>query len=172
MMQIVGRLLMGNPTKICHQEDAVHNVRQTDLQGEGAVAQAIALLHQVKIRTREDTQDTKEGGHQLLHLLLQIHPQRLPHHQDPIQREEAIDVCIPRGSDHVVWKNSNKEAKISLSSLMMAPMVLRIVFLDLSNNSIPHLVESILKNAQSCDMWPCTSKSPHVNGGLVCVRAA
>ena len=135
MMQIVGWLLMGNPTMICHQEDAAHNVPQTDLQGEDAVAQAIALLHQVKIRTREDIQDTKEGGHQLLHPLLQIHPQRLPH-QDPSQRKEAIDVCIPRGSDHVVWKSSKKEAKISLSSLMMAPMVLRIAFLDLSNNSI------------------------------------
>ena len=34
-----------------------------------------------------------------------------------------------------------------LSFLMMAPMVQSIVFLDLSNNSIPHLVESTLKNA-------------------------
>ena len=60
MMQMVGWLCMGNPMKMCHQ-DATHNVPQTTLQGEGAVAQAIALLHQVK--TKEDIQGTREGGH-------------------------------------------------------------------------------------------------------------
>ena len=55
---------------------------------------------------------------------------------------------------------------------MMAPMALRIAFLDLSKNLIVHLMETILKNTQSCDMWACTSKGPHVNGGLACVRAA
>ena len=62
-MQMVGRLRMGNPIKMCHQ-DAAHNVPQTALQGEGAVAQAIALLHQVNMK--EDIQGTREGGHQLL----------------------------------------------------------------------------------------------------------
>ena len=94
MMQMVGRSLMGNLMKMC-QQDAAHNVPQIALQGEDAVAQAIALLHQVK--TKEDIQGTRGGGHQHLHLLLQHHPQRLLH-QDPSQREEAIDVRIPRGS--------------------------------------------------------------------------
>ena len=167
-MQMVGRSLMGNPMKMC-QQDATHNFPQIALQREDAVAQAIALLHQAK--TKEDTQGTRGGGHQHLHILLQHHPQRLLH-QDPSQRKEVIDVCISHGSAHVVWKSLKKEARMSLSCLMMAPMVQRIVFLDLSNNSIPHLVESTLKNAPSYDMWLCTSKSPHVNGGLVCVRAA
>ena len=167
-MQMVGRSLMGNSMKMC-QQDAAHNIPQIALQREDAIAQAIALLHQVK--TKEDTQGTREGGHQHLHLLLQHHPQRLLH-PNLSQREEAIDVRIPRGSAHVAWKSSKKEARTSLSFLMMEPMVQRIVFLDLSNNSTPHLVESTLKNAPSYDMWLCTSKSPHVNGGLVCVRAA
>ena len=167
-IQMVGWSLMGNLMKMC-QQDAAHNVPQIALQREDDVAQAIALLHQVK--TKEDTQGTREGGHQHLHLLLQHYLQRLLH-QDPSQRKEAINVCIPRGSVHVAWKISKKEARTSLFFLMMAPMVQRIVFLDLSNNSIPHLVESTLKNAPSYDMWLCTSKSPHVNGGLVCVRTA
>lgn len=69
-IQRVGWLPMGNLVKIC-QQDAAHNVPQIALQGEGVVAQAIARLHQVK--TKEGTQDTREGGHQLLHLFYQAH---------------------------------------------------------------------------------------------------
>ena len=101
MMQMVGRLLMGNPTKMCHQ-DAAHNVPHIALTGEGVVAQDIALLHQVK--TRKDTQDTREGGHQLLHLLLQIHHQRLPH-QDPSQRGRGHRRL------HPAWKRSHRMEK-------------------------------------------------------------
>ena len=158
MVQMVGRSHMGNLMKMC-QQDAVHKDPQTVLQGEGAVAQAIALLHQVK--TKGDIQGTRGGGHQHLHLLLQHHLQRLLH-PNLSQREEAIDTRIPRGSAHVAWKSSKKEARTSLSFLMMALMVQRIVFLDLSNNSIPHLVENTLKNAPSYDTWLCTFKSPHV----------
>ena len=109
-MQMVGRSLMGNLMKM-FQQDAAHNVPQISLQREDVVAQAIALLHQVK--TKEDTQGTRGGGHQHLHLLLQHHHQRLLH-QDPSQRKEAIDACIPRGSAHVAWKSSKKEARTSL----------------------------------------------------------
>ena len=73
MMHQVGRLPMGNQAMMCHQEDAAHNVLQTDLQGEDAVAQAIALLHQVKMGMKEGTHATRDGGQPLLHLL-QIHP--------------------------------------------------------------------------------------------------
>lgn len=83
MMQMMGWLPMGNLMKMCDQ-DAAHNARQTALQGEGAVAQAIALLHQVK--TKEGTQGTREGGHQLLHPLLLIQHQRL-HCQNPFKEK-------------------------------------------------------------------------------------
>ena len=171
MMQLVGRLVMGNPMLICHQEDAAHNALQINLQRGGSVVQPIALLHQVKRKMREDTLVTREGGHQPLHLLHRIHPHRL-FHQEPNQRKEAIGARIQHGSGHAIWKSSKKGEKMLLSSLMMVPMVPRIKFLDLSNNLILHLVESILKNAPNCGMLPCTSKSLHVNGGLVCVRAA
>jgi hypothetical protein len=145
MVQMVDRSHMGHLMKM-RQQDAVHKDLQVAIQGEDAVAQAIALLHQVK--TKEGIQGTRGGGHQHLHLLLQHHPQRL-HQSNQGQREEAIDTRIPHGSARVAWKSSKKEERTSLLFLMMALMVQRIVFLDLHNNSIPLLVENTLKNAPS-----------------------
>ena len=65
MVQTVDRSHMGHLMKM-RQQDVVHKDLQVVLQGEDAVAQAIALLHQVK--TKEGIQGTRGGGHQHLHL--------------------------------------------------------------------------------------------------------
>ena len=101
MVQMVDRSHMGHLMKM-RQQDAVHKDLQVALQGEDAVAQAIALLHQVK--TKEGIQGTRGGGHQHLHLLLQYHPQRHSSIQSRPKR---------RGHQrsHPAWKRSRRMEK-------------------------------------------------------------
>ena len=100
-MQMVGWSLMGNPMKMCHQ-NAAHNVPQPALQGEGAVAQAIALLSSSEDKRRHHKAQEKEVTKTSI-FFSNSHPQRIPL-QDPSQRKEAINVCIPHGSVHVAWR--------------------------------------------------------------------
>ena len=102
MVQMVDRSHMGHLMKM-RQQDAVHKDPQIALQGEDVVAQAIALLHQVK--TKEGIQGTRGGGHQHLHLLL--------------QQSSATDFINPnprpkrRGHrrSHPAWKRSRRMEK-------------------------------------------------------------